>query len=55
MAKIVKYTVTFLGTIEVDNNASPDKIEHLIGVDMLETGGDIRFANDIEYDIEEED
>ena len=57
MSKVLRYSVTFLGTIELD-----DYDEELTKVQQLEliaehfhdeTYGEIEYANDLEYHIDE--
>ena len=57
MTKILRYTVTFLGTIELDDNDSPNhqQIMDIIADDFNQWGSDIGYANDIEYEIEGEE
>ena len=56
MAKIIRYSVTFLNTIEIfgDENLTDKQIKDLIAEDFVQWGNDIGYANDVEYDIEEE-
>ena len=56
MAKVLKYSVTFLGTIELDDNDSPNHQQALdmIADDFNQWGNDIGYANDVEYEIEGE-
>lgn len=57
MAKILRYDVTFLGTIELDDNDSPNhqQIMDIIADDFNQWGSDIGYANDVEYEIEGEE
>lgn len=57
MTKILRYNVTFLGTIELDDNDSPNhqQIMDIIADDFNQWGSDIGYANDIEYEIEGEE
>lgn len=57
MAKILRYNVTFLGTIELDDNDSPNhqQIMDIIADDFNQWGSDIGYANDVEYEIEGEE
>ena len=57
MTKILRYSVTFLGTIELDDNDSPNhqQIMDIIADDFNQWGSDIGYANDIEYEIEGEE
>lgn len=56
MAKVLRYSVTFLGTIELDDNDSPNyqQAMDLIADDFNQWGGDIGYANDVDYSVEEE-
>ena len=56
MAKTIRYSATFLGTIEVfgDENLTDNQIQELIAEDFAQWGNDIGYANDVEYDIKEE-
>lgn len=57
MAKVIKYNVTFLGTIELDKedeNLSDAQIMSLITDDVYDCYNvDIGYANDVEYEVEE--
>ena len=55
MAKIIKYSVTFLGTIELDENDNPNyqQTMDMITDDFNQYGVDIGYANDVEYEVEE--
>lgn len=57
MAKVLRYTITFLGTIELDDNDNPNyqQAMDMIADDFNQWGNDIGYANDIEYDIEGEE
>ena len=57
MTKILRYNVTFLGTIELDDNDSPNhqQIMDIIADDFNQWGSDIGYANDVEYEIEGEE
>lgn len=57
MTKILRYNVTFLGTIELDDNDSLNhqQIMDIIADDFNQWGSDISYANDIEYEIEGEE
>ena len=48
--KTIQYSITFLGTIEVPNDYDDEQIEEAIHMDCLATGGDVRFANDVEWE-----
>ena len=54
MAKILRYSVTFLGTIELDDNDNPNHQQtmDMIADDFNQYGYDIGYANDVEYEIE---
>ena len=54
MAKILRYNVTFLGTIELDDNDNPNyqQAMDMIADDFNQYGYDIGYANDVEYEIE---
>lgn len=54
MAKVIRYSVTFLGTIELDDNDSPNyqQAMDMIADDFNQYGYDIGYANDVEYEIE---
>jgi hypothetical protein len=56
MAKVLKYSVTFLGTIELDDNDNPNyqQAMDMIADDFNQWGNDIGYANDVEYEIEGE-
>ena len=57
MAKAIRYSVTFLGTIELDDNDNPNhqQVMDMIADDFNQWGGDIGYANDVEYEIEGEE
>ena len=57
MTKILRYNVTFLGTIELDDNDSLNhqQIMDIIADDFNQWGSDIGYANDVEYEIEGEE
>ena len=54
MSKIIRYSVTFLGTIELDDNDNPNyqQAMDMIADDFNQYGTDIGYANDVEYEIE---
>lgn len=54
MAKVLRYTVTFLGTIELDDNDNPNyqQAMDMIADDFNQYSTDIGYANDVEYEIE---
>lgn len=54
MSKIIRYSVTFLGTIELDDNDNPNyqQAMDMIADDFNQYGYDIGYANDVEYKIE---
>lgn len=57
MSKVIRYSVTFLGTIELDSNDNPNyqQAMDMIADDFNQYGVDIGYANDVEYEIEGED
>ena len=54
MAKTIRYSVTFLGTIELDDNDNPNyqQAMDMIADDFNQYSTDIGYANDVEYEIE---
>ena len=54
MSKIIRYSVTFLGTIELDDNDNPNyqQAMDMIADDFNQLDRDIGWANDVEYEIE---
>lgn len=58
MAKVIRYNLTFLGTIELaehEENLTDAQIKEIIAEHFFdETGGEMDYANDVDYDIEEE-
>ena len=50
MAKIIRYSITFLGTIELDDNDNPNHQQamDMIADDFNQWGNDIGYANDVE-------
>ena len=58
MSKIIRYNVTFLGTIELDDceeNLTESQIKELIAEDLYDNhNSEIEYANDVDYDVEEE-
>lgn len=58
MSKIIRYNLTFLGTIELadeDENLTDAQIISLITEDAYDNYGlDIGYANDVDYSVEEE-
>lgn len=56
MSKVIRYTVTFIGTIELDNNDNPNRqqIIDMIADDFNQWDTDIGYANDVEYEMVEE-
>lgn len=54
MTKTVRYSITVLGSIEIPEDRTNDEqyIMDRIADDYFECGGDIRFANDVEYEVE---
>ena len=57
MAKIIRYNLSFLGTIELDEyeeNLNDSQIKELIAEHFYDMcGGELEYANDIDYDVEE--
>lgn len=56
MAKVLRYSATFLGTIELDDDEELTEIQQLeLIADHFhdETYGEIEYANDLEYHIME--
>ena len=56
MAKAIRYSITFLGTIPLDANDNPsdNEIQRMIADDFYNiTSGDIGYANDVEFEVEE--
>ena len=58
MAKVIKYNLTFLGTIELadeDENLTDAQVISLITEDAYDNYNlDIGYANDVDYSVEEE-
>ena len=57
VAKVLRYNLTFLGTIELDDdeNLTDAQAKEIIAEHFYdETGGEMEYANDFDYDIEEE-
>ena len=56
MSKIIRYSVTFLGTIELDENDNPNyqQAMDMIADDFNQLDRDIGWANDVEYEIEDD-
>ena len=58
MSKIIRYNVTFLGTIELDDceeNLTESQIKELIAQDLYDNcDSEIEYANDVDYSVEEE-
>ena len=54
MSKVIRYSVTFLGTIELDDNDNPNyqQVMDMIADDFNQYSTDIGYANDVEYEIE---
>lgn len=56
MSKVIRYGLTFLGTIELadfEENLTDSQIKSLIAEHYYDQGFDIEFANDVEFEIEE--
>ena len=57
MAKVIKYNLTFLGTIELDDNEdlTDAQVISLITDDAYDNYRlEIAYANDVDYSVEEE-
>lgn len=57
MSKVIKYDLTFLGTIELDDDEelTDAQIISLITEDAYDNYSlDIGYANDVDYSVEEE-
>ena len=58
MSKVIKYNLTYLGTIELDEedeNLTDDQIMSLIAETAYDTcRAEIEYANDVEYEVMEE-
>ena len=58
MSKVIKYNLTFLGTIELadeDENLTDAQVISLITDDAYDNYGlEISYANDVDYSVEEE-
>ena len=58
MSKVIKYSLTYLGTIELedDENLTDGQLMSLIAEAAYDTcRAEIEYANDIEYEIEGEE
>ena len=58
MSKVIKYNLTYLGTIELedDENLTDGQIMSLIAEAAYDTcRAEIEYANDVEYEIEGEE
>ena len=57
MSKILRYSATFLGTIELDDYdgelTEAQQLELIAEHFHDETYGEIEYANDVEYEVEE--
>lgn len=55
MAKVIRYNLSFLGVIELDENDNPteQQIMEMIADDYFQYGGLIEYVNDVDYDVEE--
>ena len=57
MAKVIRYSVTFLGTIELaehEENLTASQIQELIAEDLYDNyNSEVEYANDVEYEVEE--
>lgn len=55
MAKVLRYSATFLGTIDLDDNeelTESQKLELIAEHFHDENFGEIEYANDVEYEVE---
>lgn len=56
MTKVIKYNITFLGTIELadyEENLTDSQIKELIAEDLYDNcNSEILYANDIDYSVE---
>ena len=57
MAKVIRYSVTYLGTIELaehEENLTNSQIQELIAEDLYDNyDSELEYANDIKYGVEE--
>lgn len=55
MSRVLRYSVTFLGTIELDDSDNPNyqQAMDMVADDFNQYGLDIGYANDVEYHIDE--
>lgn len=57
MAKVIRYSVTYLGTIELaehEENLTDSQIQELIAEDLYDNyNSELEYANDVEYEVEE--
>ena len=57
MAKVIRYSVTYLGTIELaehEENLTNSQIQELIAEDLYDNyNSEVEYANDVEYEVEE--
>ena len=57
MAKVIKYNITYLGTIELDDheeNLTDSQIQELIAEDLYDNYScELEYANDVDYSVEE--
>ena len=57
MSKIIRYSVTYLGTIELaehEENLTTSQIQELIAEDLYDNyDSELEYANDVEYEVEE--
>ena len=49
--KVIQYSLTFLGTIEVSDDVDEEDIPSLIAEDYYSNGFDIKNANDVEWEV----
>lgn len=57
MSKVIRYSVTYLGTIELaeyEENLTDSQIQELIAEDLYDNyDSELEYANDVEYEVEE--
>lgn len=57
MSKVIRYSVTYLGTIELaehEENLTNSQIQELIAEDLYDNyNSEVEYANDVEYEVEE--
>ena len=56
MSKVIRYSVTYLGTIELsefEENLTDSQIQELIAEDLYDNyNSELEYANDVEYEME---